>query len=453
MLRFRLGSIPVEVQLSHLAFSALLGYGQVRGRGDVVGQVLAWMVIIFVSVLVHELGHALAAKSFGYRPSIQLAALGGNTTANAPGPIPWGKDLVFTLAGPAFGLGLGVIALVLKLLLGGMSRSSDWFLTTLAVANGFWAIFNLLPVIPLDGGRIARLVLGRIFGRPGVLVAHVLGLAICGVAILFSVRYGWIITALFFGLFAMRIVAEVAAHLRGEDEAPAATDHPSEALLQQAHEAYRTGQLDSARRVALELLEAESPQPVVARAHHLLGWISLKEGLGRAALDHFSQVQRFPVENHALAAAFSLLGDDARALALWELAFRETGDRTVLHEWAGALVRLGRTDEARRLPSIDMAPAFACAQRVLLIRQEFDAAAQVGHAALREGPSPQVAYDTACALARAGRVDESLSMLEQAAVLGFSDAVYASSDPDLAHVQGNPRFSAWLTGLRKSASP
>ena len=72
------------------------------------------------------------------------------------------------------------------------------------------------------------------------------------------------------------------------------------------------------------------------RAHHLLGWVALKEGQGRRALDHFSQVQGQPVEPHALAAAFSLVGDDARALPAVGEAWRDTGDRTVLHESPGA---------------------------------------------------------------------------------------------------------------------
>ncbi|MFL6860038.1 MAG: hypothetical protein ACJ8EV_04380, partial [Sphingomicrobium sp.] len=129
MLRFRLGSIPVEVQPSHLFFSALLAWSNLPRPGSrswqgwpfegltsasdpgysraMLGFVLAWMFIVFVSVLVHELGHAVLSRAFGYRPSIALAWMGGHTQPNAPGPIPWHKDLALTLAGPLFGLALG----------------------------------------------------------------------------------------------------------------------------------------------------------------------------------------------------------------------------------------------------------------------------------------------------------------------------------------------------------
>src|SRR5690349_12500561 len=106
MLRFRLGAIPVEVHLSHLLFSSLLGvlmvltvrespaalhldfwpYNQlVREPGSPealqagILVVLAWMLIVFVSALGHEAGHALMLRAFGYRPSISLLWLGGTT--------------------------------------------------------------------------------------------------------------------------------------------------------------------------------------------------------------------------------------------------------------------------------------------------------------------------------------------------------------------------------------
>ena len=66
--------------------------------------------------------------------------------------------------------------------------------------------------------------------------------------------------------------------------------------------------------------------------------MALKEGEGRRALDEFSQVQGRPIEPQAIAAAFSLIGDDARGIPLWEQAARQTRDPTILHEWAGALV-------------------------------------------------------------------------------------------------------------------
>src|SRR5690242_8411527 len=193
MLRFRLGDIPVEVHLSHLLFSALLGvlmvhevhgmpaldpdiwpYRQLQEPGSpeygrtALLVVLSWVFIIFVSALVHEAGHALMLRAFGYRPSITLLWLGGTTRPNAPTPIPWHKLVMITAAGPLAGLMLGLGALALRHY--GVAQDAEgarFLLSWFYVANIIWALFNLLPVPTLDGGTIVSTLATRLFGHAG----------------------------------------------------------------------------------------------------------------------------------------------------------------------------------------------------------------------------------------------------------------------------------------------
>jgi Flp pilus assembly protein TadD len=183
----------------------------------------------------------------------------------------------------------------------------------------------------------------------------------------------------------------------------------------------------------------------------MLGWVALKEGQGRPALDHFSQVQGLPVEPHAVAAAFSLVGDDARAVEWWKQAWQASADRTVLHEYAGSLIRAGKAAQALQLPEVDPAAAYSCAERALFIRGAYSEAAAMGEAALAHVPSPSVAYDAACAFARAHNTADAVRLLHRARELGFRDAAYAASDEDLASLHGHPAFDAWLADLRRSA--
>ena len=67
--------------------------------------------MVFVSVLVHELGHAVAFRAFGYTSTVQLIMFGGVTTPATDAPLSWGKDVVTTLAGPLFGVSLGFLCL------------------------------------------------------------------------------------------------------------------------------------------------------------------------------------------------------------------------------------------------------------------------------------------------------------------------------------------------------
>src|SRR5690242_10820245 len=120
MLRFRLGRIPVEVHPSHWLVAAFLAYSFLPGavgNGGLADPrfltlLLAGMAVVFVSLLVHELGHAVAGLAFGYRPSIQLVWFGGLTRSNTNGPILWWRELLLTAAGPAFGFLLYALALL-----------------------------------------------------------------------------------------------------------------------------------------------------------------------------------------------------------------------------------------------------------------------------------------------------------------------------------------------------
>src|SRR5277367_2908019 len=140
MLRFRLGPIPVEVHPSHLLMAiafgslglsdrdpsvwprrALASHDSFTHAATVVAVVAIWVVIVFVSVLVHELGHALVSLAYHYQPSIQLVGLGGLTRPNAPGPIPWHREVLLTAAGPLVGAALGGLCWF-----GYASVGSDW---------------------------------------------------------------------------------------------------------------------------------------------------------------------------------------------------------------------------------------------------------------------------------------------------------------------------------------
>jgi len=200
------------------------------------------------------------------------------------------------------------------------------------------------------------------------------------------------------------------------------------------------------------VVEAADATPLLrSRAHVLLGWIALKEGNGRRALDHFSQVQGLPVPPHALAAGFSLVGDETRAIPLWAQAAQATGEQVILDEFAGALIRGGREPEARALPGVRMARAFSAAERVHYVRKEFEQAARAAEAAFHEEPLPSLAYTAACAWALANHPDEALRLLSLASQNGYRNAAEARTDPDLKSLRGKPGFEGWLASLGHSA--
>jgi tetratricopeptide (TPR) repeat protein len=247
-------------------------------------------------------------------------------------------------------------------------------------------------------------------------------------------------------MFAVQNYQALMAAWRTEPEAPVPPQ------LVEAELAFRTGDLQQARALASRLLDGELPVATRSRIHHLLGWVALKEGEGRRALDEFSQVQGRPVESQAVAAAFSLIGDDERAIPLWEQAARQTRDPTILHEWAGALLRRGDVQGASAVPGVDLATAYERAERVAFLRGAYSEAARFGEESLARRPSAARAYEVACAYARAGDVRRAMALLIRARDLGYSDREAAASDPDLVPLAGEPAFQAWLASLGKSAA-
>jgi Zn-dependent protease len=160
----RIAKVPVYLNLSwiFLAVIVITGYGQfaLQSRPDLApAQAYAiaagFMAVLFLSVLLHELGHALVARRFGIGVrSITLEMLGGFTEMETDSPSPK-ADLLVSLAGPAVSAVLGAIALGVRYALpaGTLWHELAWLV---ALSNLIVAAFNILPGLPLDGGRALR---------------------------------------------------------------------------------------------------------------------------------------------------------------------------------------------------------------------------------------------------------------------------------------------------------
>jgi Zn-dependent protease len=129
------------------------------------GAKLLWVPILFIGVLWHEFGHAFAIQHFGYGPSkIVLQGLGGVTINERRGGSPPGKSIVISFAGPLFSFSLTLIFGLAAYFYPGQDLLNQFFYL-MALVNGFWGVFNLLPIAPLDGGHIVLHALRAKFPR------------------------------------------------------------------------------------------------------------------------------------------------------------------------------------------------------------------------------------------------------------------------------------------------
>jgi len=464
MLKFSIGPIPVEVRSSHLLFSFLLAFlfsqNAVENFGiSPTAAIASWVAVISLSVLVHELGHALVSLWLGYRPSIVLVAMGGHTTTPAQTPIPWLKDIALTLAGPLAGYLLaGVFGVASRFLPADNFATAHYVCFCFVWANLVWSTFNLIPIGPLDGGRIASIFCMRLSPKRGLLYAQLLGL-LFGIPILAWALMGKnLFMAVFVGMFVMRSFWLVVELWRGEGEgrgegsfaatastASTATTPSTSKDLAQIKTLLEEGAYVEGLRQAENLLAGPLSREESTRAHYLAGWLSIKSNQGRKALNHFSQVEGMEVPPQAMAAAYSLVGEDERALPLWEMA-AVLSDRnaTLLHEWAGTLLRLGKTSEARELPGVRLSKAYLCAESVFRLRREYALAAWAGEASFHLEPHAEVAYEAACNYAWAEEDDNALRMLVLAAQNGFKEPQKALAEPSLLRLHRHAGFQEWL---------
>lgn len=183
-LRFRIGSIPVRIHPLFWLVTALMSSGDVDSL-----RMITWIGVCFVSILIHELGHALLMKHYGKQPRIVLYGMGGLAISDGGGWArtklvgynqrqSWLEPVLIAAAGPGAGFALAAVVVAVVYLTGGAvvwkapSLQNPLIVGAIASSPQFsllasqmlwvnigWGIMNLLPVFPLDGGQIARSVL------------------------------------------------------------------------------------------------------------------------------------------------------------------------------------------------------------------------------------------------------------------------------------------------------
>ena len=136
-----------------------------------------WVIVVFVSVLIHELGHALTALSFGQSAEVTFMALGGVTSRKGPKLNPL-KEFLIVLNGPLAGFFLYFICKWVLDTMGFQATSPIGYMFLIgSYINLIWTLLNLFPVLPLDGGRLLMIICEKIGGVRGGRVAYAISLA------------------------------------------------------------------------------------------------------------------------------------------------------------------------------------------------------------------------------------------------------------------------------------
>jgi Zn-dependent protease len=158
--------IEVRIHITFLLFLVWIWFinYQVGGvTGAVQGVVL--ILALFACVLLHEFGHAFAARGFGIRtPDITLLPIGGVARLNRIPEKPW-QELVVAIAGPLVNVVIIVVLILVMQTSAAIDQPEDLespafgFLDKIVYVNKMLVLFNLIPAFPMDGGRVLRALL------------------------------------------------------------------------------------------------------------------------------------------------------------------------------------------------------------------------------------------------------------------------------------------------------
>ncbi len=210
-LRFRLFDIPVRIHPFFWLIMLLIGPSSRSGGKPDLLPTAVFVLAGFISILVHEFGHALSSRWLGReRGGLVLYAMGGFCFYEDNRPVaPW-KRLVVLASGPGAGflllgamllgasvlykihpmdnlalLGIGNGDVVQSVLHLPRSVSFRYLFIFLLEINFWWGVFNLLPIWPLDGGQMTTTFLGAVNPRHGLRWGHVVSLLTAGAVAVF----------------------------------------------------------------------------------------------------------------------------------------------------------------------------------------------------------------------------------------------------------------------------
>jgi len=274
-IEFRLFRIPIRI---HLWFWLMALWLWTLNSDEGWAGLLIWVAVVFQGILMHELGHALVGRAFGRQPRIELIALGGLTWWEQREPMSPGRNLLVSAAGPAVGIFIGSLALVLMDAMRVPDPSlARYTFRSLIFVNLGWGLLNLLPVLPLDGGNIVASVMELLAPSRGRLLACYVSFGVIGLLFAVTVTFKQYPATILLFLLAFSTYQAFRIERQRLTSPPPEGVQPQN-LVKQAFEALERGDGQALIGVASELVTGAESTEELDEAFHLLAWGRLING-------------------------------------------------------------------------------------------------------------------------------------------------------------------------------
>lgn len=445
---FRVAGIPVRIEPVFWIVTVFFAFNLQDAR-----LIISWVAVVLVSILVHELGHAVALKAYGQQSSIVLHGFGGVTISQRR--LTKTQSILVSLAGPLTALLLlGIPAMLIRDSEYGLDLQLDYFVSGrgfglwpilyfAVYVNIWWSIANLLPIRPLDGGNVMTELIG-------IQKARILSIVVGGAAAVWAYLYadeGLRYAALFAAFLAFINLSEYRRASQGAsggstfdvaglglDGGPAGR----RTMRPPARGGRPTGP-PSQRRAATV---SDLPGGVDPAAAESFAWNLLRRGDAAGARRVLQRstgaVGPFVGPTITVAAGGGI--DELTSAYLATPSGPSNLVPATVAADTGNAVLLARTLAGKGPVGLE---AGASLQTHLHYAERFDHAAAVGEVLFPvSGSSAQVAFDTACSWSRAGDADRSIAWIRRAIASGFAAPKLLDGEPDLVATRRHPDWAA-----------
>jgi Zn-dependent protease len=467
---FRVFGIPTNVQMGFWFMCALLGMDLMRGPYKFL--ILVWAVVVFLSILFHELGHALAMIRYGLEPEIELHMMGGLARAQGMQNLTRRQRIFISFAGPLAGFVFGTLVFVMALIMPAVDVTlalgaglPDFFVTTTVPGDGGvalqgavkmllwvnfgWGIINLVPVMPLDGGHILEDLLGPRRAKAAATISLIGGIGVV-LLCLNADPVQWYI-AMLFGMFTMQSYQrfQMAAQAGGRTK-PKAKPKTEEAaspevvaMLEKAQAALADERFDEAGTIAELVIAERPPRPAKIAAFEILGWAHLHEDRPVEAMRVIEAIRSDGEPDLALMGAVLLAqGHEEEAREAFEEA-RSAGDdrKEIVGPLIQILIGQGEVPRAAAI-ALDIVESLSEEDarqmaNIAFEHESFAWSARLSETVFERTGSPDDAYDGVRSRALDGDLAGALMLLRRAVAAGYSDAARVWADDALEKLRSS----------------
>lgn len=403
-------------------------------------------LLLTLSIIIHELGHAFAARRYGMKPEIRLHFLGGLTSwdSNKDNGLKDRQHLWIVLAGPVAGF---LVAALVYAVWKGTGWMPSYFLSMentfglMMYFNAIWGALNLLPMFPLDGGQALYYIIRSWKNLDAdriifwVSVITVVGLAIP------AIYY-----AQYWALFLLAWIGSVNFgrlnfHSEGKDKEKLAES--SKLISAGRHKEA----LDKLRALIPELRTRATKVFAFETAAYSFAIRNDREGLKRF-LGQFPQGPRFSLSLRYLAQVEEKGAEQAFPL-LRSLYVANPSGYWSAHYLKELMLRTETALASRELKDHHQSDLFwrgaRLAQVMLHRSKSFELASRFGIMLWDYRQEPEIAYNLACSFARMERKQNALLWLESAVQKGFVNSEHLLADADLEAIRDTAGYQELLS--------